>query len=288
MWNSASGEGVAPQDRHEGSPAPPESWRNSVLPAARRARGRADPRGSPPLQPAPDHSRRRHDRSEEAEERARSRDRCGRSGFAGPALSRGRRGRHARRRRLRHRRRVQPAAPDHPRPVRHRQAEGDLGEGVDRRGEPAGERRRARDPAGQRQRDGHLRPVRPDRRRHRQLRHPVPGERRRGAVQQAVRLGLDLPLRGSGQRVLGRARPAVPRPVPVAAAARDGAVVRRGWRARGALRLDRFDHGHRGDQVDHRDRRAADRPADGVRRTGDELQDPQAAQGSGRESRSPS
>ena len=56
--------------------------------------------------------------------------------------------------------------------------------------------------------------------------------------------------------------------------------LRRGRRARGALRLHRFDHGHRGDQADHRYRRPADRPADGLRRAGDELQDAQAAQGS--------
>ena len=101
-------------------------------------------------------------------------------------------------RRVRHRRRVQPAAPDHPRPVRHRQVQGPVGEGVDRRDQPVGQRGRARRPAGQRQRDGDLRPVRPDRRRHRQLRHPLPGQRRGGAARQAVRLGLDLPLRRPG------------------------------------------------------------------------------------------
>ena len=57
-----------------------------------------------------------------------------------------------------------------------------VGQGVDRRDQPAGQRGRARRPAGQRQRDGDLRPVRPDRRRHRQLRHPLPGQRRRRAV----------------------------------------------------------------------------------------------------------
>ena len=55
-----------------------------------------------------------------------------------------------------------------------------------------------------------------------------------------------------------------------------------------AVRLDRFDHGHRGDQADHRHRRPADRPADGLRRAGDELQDAQPAQGSRPVSRSPS
>ena len=67
-------------------------------------------------------------------------------------------------------------------------------------------------------------PVRPDHRRHRQLRHPVPGQRRRGAGRQAVRVGVDLPLRGPGLGVLGgrsrRAGPELPRPVPRTAAAR--------------------------------------------------------------------
>ena len=70
----------------------------------------------------------------------------------------------------------------------------------------------------------------------------------------------------------------LPRPLPGAAAARHGAVVRRGRRARRAVRVHRLDHGHRGDQADHRHRRAAARPADGLRRAGDDLphgQDPQ-------------
>ena len=85
--------------------------------------------------------------------------------------------------------------------------------------------------------------VRPDPRRHRQLRHPLPGQRRLRAARQAVRVGLDLPLRGPGQRLLGRARPQLPRPLPGAAAARHGAVLRRGRRARRALRVHRLDHG---------------------------------------------
>ena len=72
-----------------------------------------------------------------------------------------------------------------------------------------------------------VRAVRPDPRRHRQLRHPLPGQRRRGAGAQAVRVGLDLPVRGPGVGVLGgrprRAGPELPRPLPGAAAARHGA-----------------------------------------------------------------
>ena len=71
-------------------------------------------------------------------------------------------------------------------------------------------------------------------------------------ARQAVRLGLDLPLRRSGVGVLGRERSLLPVPVPRAAAARHGAVVRRGWRARSALRVDRIDPGDRGDQAAHR------------------------------------
>ena len=89
-------------------------------------------------------------------------------------------------------------------------------------------------------------------------------------LQQAVRVGLDLPLRRPGLGVLGRARPLLPLPLPGAAAARHGAVVRRGRRARRALRVDRLDPGHRGDQAAHRHRRAAGRRADGLRRAGDD------------------
>ena len=48
--------------------------------------------------------------------------------------------------------------------------------------------------------------LRPDPGRHRQLRHPLPGQRRLRAAGQAVRVGVDLPVRGPGQRVLGRVR----------------------------------------------------------------------------------
>ncbi len=65
--------------------------------------------------------------------------------------------------------------------------------------------------------------VRPDRRRHRQLRHPLPGQRCVRAAGQAVRVGFDLPLRRAGVGVLGRARAVLPVPVPRAPAAGDGA-----------------------------------------------------------------
>ena len=81
--------------------------------------------------------------------------------------------------------------------------------------------------------------------------------------------------------------PELPRPLPGAAAARHGAVLRRGRRARRAVRVDRLDHGDRGDQADHRHRRDAARPADGLRRPGDDLPHDQGPQGPGRASRSP-
>ena len=76
-----------------------------------------------------------------------------------------------------------------------------------------------------------------------------------------------------------RPGPQLPRPLPRAAAARHGAVVRRGRRAGRAVRVDRLDHGERGDQADHRHRRAAARAADGLRRPGDDVPDGQDPQG---------
>ena len=149
------------------------------------------------------------------------------------------------------------------------------------RDQPVRQRGAARGPARLRQRPADLRRLRPDRRRHRQLRHPLPGQRRLRAARQAVRVGLDLPVRRAGQRVLGRVRPVLPLPVPRAAAARHGAVLRRGRRARRAVRLDRVDPGQRGDQAHHRDRRAAGRPADDLRRARDELPHGPGAEGPG-------
>ncbi len=156
----------------------------------------------------------------------------------------------------------QPPAPDHPRRLRHRPVEGaSRRRRAIREINPLRQRGHPRHRAGPRQRQGDLRRLRPDRRRHRQLRHPVHGQRRGGAARQAVRLGLDLPLRRPGVGLLGRARPLLPLPLPGAPAARHGAVLRRGRRARRALRVDRLDPGDRGDQAAHRHRRAAGRPA---------------------------
>ena len=224
-----------------------------------------------PLQPPPDHPRRRDGRAEAAEERQGAVRRRRRPRLAGADVpGRGRR-RHARHRRVRRGRRVQPAAPDHPRAVSDiGRSKAESARGLRQGDQPVRRRRPARGAAGLLQRHGDLRPVRPDRRRHRQLRHPLPGQRRVRAARQAVRVGLDLPLRRPGLGVLGRARPVLPLPVPRAAAAGHGAVVRRGRRARRAVRVDRLDPGHRGDQAAHRHRRAAGRPADDLRRPGDD------------------
>ena len=60
--------------------------------------------------------------------------------------------------------------------------------------------------------------------------------------------------------------PVLPLPAPRAAAARAGAELRRGRRARRAARHRRFDPGARGDQADPRPRRPAHRPPARVRR----------------------
>ncbi len=195
---------------------------------------------------------------------------------------------HARHRRVRRRRRVEPAAPDHPRPERHRPVQGRVGARLacsrSTRWSPSTCTR----PGWTTTTSWRSSPVRPHRRRHRQLRHPLPGQRRLRAAGQALRLGLDLPLRRPGQRVLGRVRPELPRPLPGPAAARHGPVLRRGRRARRAVRLDRLGHGQRGDQADHRHRRDAARPADGLRRPRDDLERGQDPQGPERARRSPS
>ena len=219
---------------------------------------RADHRRGTPLQPAPDHPRRRHDRAEAAQERQGARDRRRRPRQPRAALpGRGRR-RHDRHRGVRRGRRVQPPAPDHPRPVRHRAPEGRVRPGLDQGGEPLRRRGRARGAPRQRQRAAGLRGLRPDRRRHRQLRDALHGQRRGVLPEDPVRVGLDLPLRRPGVRLLAarrrrgrreRRRPVLPLPLPRAPAAGHGPELRRGRRARRAVRLHRLDPGQRGDQA---------------------------------------
>ena len=83
------------------------------------------------------------------------------------------------------------------------------------------------------------------------------------------------------------AGPELPRPVPGAAAARHGAVLRRRRRAGHRLRVHRVGDGHRGDQADHRHRRTAAGPVDDLRRAGDELPHDHHPQGPVERRRSP-
>ena len=101
---------------------------------------------------------------------------------------------------------------------------------------PHDRRRAARGPPRLVERPRPLRGLRPGGRRHRQLPHPLPGQRRLRAHRQAERLRLDLPLRGAGVGVLGRPGAVLPLPLPGAAAAGAGAVVRRGRGARACCR----------------------------------------------------
>ena len=98
-------------------------------------------------------------------------------------------------------------------------------------------------------------------------------------LEQAVRLGLDLPLRRPGLGLLVRARPLLPLPLPGAPAAGHGPLLRRGRRAGRAVRVHRLHPGQRGHQAAHRHRRAAGRPADDLRRPGDDIPPGQGPQG---------
>ena len=150
------------------------------------------------------------DGSEAAQERQGARHRRRRPRQPRAALpGRGRR-RHARHRGVRRGRRVQPAAPGHPRPERHRAVQGESPRGVDRARPTRTSTCRA--PRGALDNDNVMRVferLRPDRRRHRQLRDPLHGQRRGVLPGQALRLGLDLPLRrpGVGLRADRSARP---------------------------------------------------------------------------------
>ena len=253
----------------------------------------AESRRGGPLQPSSDHSRPGRRRAEAAQERAGAGDRCRRARRTGVAVSgRGRR-RHDRHRRLRRRRRVEPAAPDHPRRGRRRTVQGPVGARLDRR-------RSTRWSTCDCTSSGWSASNAVDLFEQYDLildgtdnfatRYLVND----AAVlaEKAVRVGVDLPLRGPGLGVLGgrsrRARPQLPRPVPGAAAARHGAVVRRRRRAGHHLCLHRVGDGHRGDQADHRDRRIAAGPVDDLRRAGDELPHHQRSARTRRRRRSPS
>ena len=230
-----------------------------VVRPARRACRRAHHRRGAALQPAPDHPGRGHERPEAPQERQGPRDRRRRPRLARPALPRRRRRRHPRHRRVRRGGRVQPAAPDHPRPVRRRPPQGGVGTRLDPGDQPAGQRRGPQRAPRQRQRQARLRGLRPDRRRHRQLRHALHGQRRGVLPRDPLRVGLDLPLRrpGVGLRADARRGPALlPLPLPRAAAAGHGPELRRGRRARRAVRQHRLHPGQRGHQAAHRHRRA--------------------------------
>lgn len=125
-----------------------------------------------------------------------------------------------------------------------------------------------------------VRAVRPHPRRHRQLRHPLPRQRRGGARAQAVRVEADLPVRGARRPCSGRTRPTVPDGERRGLNYRDlypeacPAWCPRAPRKRRAghpVRVHRRRHGHRGGQADHRHGRVAARPADDLRRPRDEL-----------------
>ncbi len=139
--------------------------------------------------------------------------------------------RHARTGRLRRRRRLEPSAPDHPLHRRRRPAQDRK-----RRGKAEGDQSPSHDRAPralgrQLERSRAVRPLRRDRRRHRQLPDPLPGQRRLRPPGQAERLWLDLSLRRAGDRLFPAARSVLPLPLSRAAAARPRAQLRRGGRA---------------------------------------------------------
>ena len=218
------------------------------------------------LAPPPD-PRDRRGRPAEAARLQHPADRRRRPRLPRLALPRGGGRRPARDHRRRHRRRVEPAAPDRALAEHARHAEGRQREARDRGAQP-GRRGHALPRAAD------LREHRPDprrrlghhRRRRRQLPDALPGERRLRLARDPRRARLDLPLRGPGHRLQAARRPVLPLPLPRAAAARAGAVVLRGRRARRAARHRRHAADERGAQARARDRRAADRPAAALRR----------------------
>ena len=84
--------------------------------------------------------------------------------------------------------------------------------------------------------------------------------------------GLDLPLRRSGNCLLGQRRPVLSLPVPGAAASRAGAVLRRRRRAGNSAGYGRLYSGNRSHKADPGHRRAANRPPAAFRRPRDAVQ----------------
>ena len=111
----------------------------------------------------------------------------------------------------------------------------------------------------------HPRGLRRDRRRRRQLPHPLPAQRRLGAAAQAGRLGLDPQLRRADLDLRPLRGALLPLPLPDSAAGRAGAELLRQRRARRDGRDDGHAAGQRGDQAGARRRRAADRPPASLR-----------------------
>ena len=183
-----------------------------------------------------------------------------------------------RHRRLRRRGLQQPAAADHSRHAGRRPVEAGVGEGSAARDQPA---HRGRDLRRRRcRRENALELFEPydvildgtDNFPTRYL-----DERRVRAARQAERLRQHLPVRRAGVGVRDEGRPVLPLPVSGAAAARPRAELRRRRRARRAAGHHRRDPGDRGDQADHRHRRAADRPVPDLRRAADAVPRAEAA-----------
>ena len=175
-------------------------------------------------------------------------------GSPGGALPGRRRRRHHRHHRHGRGGRLQPAAPDPPQRRPHRRPQGRLGQEDPHPAQPRRERGDPRRAPRGRQRDGHPQRLRHRGRRHRQLPHPLPGQRRLGEARHPGGARLDLPLRRHGHRVRPPQRSHLPRHGPRAAAGRDGPVVRRGRGARRAARHHRLHPGPRGHQAHPRPR----------------------------------
>ena len=146
----------------------------------------------------------------------------------------------------------QPAAPGAP---RHRAtwAGPSSTSARDRLRRPQPRRRRSSAHAARLDRDNALELVarlRPGGRRHRQLRHPLPGQRRlragRAGPTSTARI---FRFEGQASVFATAGRPLLPLPLPRAAAARAGPLLRRGRRARRAARPGRRHPGHRGAQA---------------------------------------